>query len=170
MEQHPANKENQEQLLAEQKKRIEALEQAFAGLERHALRYEEQWSALFDQNKELREENHRLQRNYEALRVQKGGFGFKMLLFSGAGGFFTALLLCFIYLKIKPKEPHVAAFRQFQRENLFNYELALSKGQFGEVEKSLQSNLGRSEFQMIDEEIELIQKLVRAAGKGCEVE
>jgi hypothetical protein len=167
MEPSPTNNENNEQLLATQKKQIEALEQSFAAVEQRAKKYEDEWSALYDQNKELREENHRLQRDYETLRVQKGGFGFKMLMLSGFLGFLSGLLLCFVYVKLRPKEPHVVAFRQFQRENLINYELALSKGQFDEVERSLQGNLERPDFQAIGAEIEFMHKIVGAAKKKC---
>jgi hypothetical protein len=167
MEQNPPNNENAERLLAEQKKRIEALEQAFAALEHRAKKFEDDWSTLYDRNRELREENHRLQQDYEKLRIQKGGFGFKMLLLSGLGGFVTALLLCFVYLKLRPKESQDVAFRQFQRENLFNYEVSLSKGEFDEVEKSLQKNAERPEFEVIGSEIEFVQKVVGAANKGC---
>lgn len=167
MEQDPSNNENTERLLAEQKKRIEALELALTELERKAARYEEGWSAQYDQNKELREENHRLQHDYEILRIQKGGFGFKMLMLSGLGGFVTALVLCFVYVKLQPKEPQVVAFRQFQRENLFNYELAISKGQFEEVEKSLDQCFERPEYEVIEPELVFMKEIVKAAKHRC---
>ena len=63
MEQDPSNNENTERLLDEQKKRIEALELAFIELERKAARYEEGWSAQFDQNKELCPEELRILTN-----------------------------------------------------------------------------------------------------------
>lgn len=168
MEQSPSNNENTERLLAEQKNRLEALEQAFAALEYRARKYEEDWSVLYDQNRELREENHRLQQDYETLRIQKGGFGFKMLLFSGLGGFVTALVLSFIYLKLKPKEPQVVAFRQFQRENLINFELAISNGQFGEVEQTLEKSLGRPEYQAIRPQIIFMKEMVKATKNRCQ--
>lgn len=167
MEQNPPNSENTERLLAEQKNRIEALEQAFSALEQRARKYEDDWSALYDQNRELREENHRLQHDYEKLRIQKGGFGFKMLLFSGFCGFITALVLCFIYLKLKPKEPQVVAFRQFQRENLINFELAISKGQFGEVEQTLDRSLQRPEYEAIEPQILFMKEMVKATKNRC---
>ena len=37
--------------------------------------------------KSLHEERQQLQRDYSALRVQKGGFGLKVLMISGFGGF-----------------------------------------------------------------------------------
>lgn len=167
MKQDPSNNENNERLLGEQKKRIEALEMAFIELERKAAKYEEGWSAQFDQNKELREENHRLQHDYEILRIQKGGFGFKMLMLSGMAGFVTALVLCFIYVKLQPKDPQVVAFRQFQRENMFNYELAISKGQFEEVEKSLDKSLERPEYKAIEPQIIFTKEIVKAAKHRC---
>lgn len=167
MEQGSSNNENTERLLAEQKNRLDALENALAAMEQRAQKYENDWSALFDQNRGLRDDNHRLQQDYENLRIQKGGFGFKMLLLSGLGGFFTALVLSFVYLKLKPKEPQVLAFRQFQRENLINFELAISKGQFEEVEKTLERSLERPEYRTIEPQIIFMQEMVKASKAHC---
>ena len=160
MEQKPIEPDNTKNLLAEQQRRI-------AELEIRAKKYEDEWSALYDHNRELREEGHRLRQDYETLRIQKGGFGFKMLLFSGLGGFFTALVLCFIYVKIKPKEPAIAAFRQFQRENLINFELAIGKGQFEEVERSLDNSLARPEYAPIEPQLIFMREMVKATKNHC---
>ena len=167
MEQDPPNSENQQGLNLEQKKQFYALQQALAEAEVRGRRFEEEWSNLFDQNKTLREENHRIKQAYETLRIQKGGFGFKMLLLSGLGGFITALILCFVYLKLKPKNPHIVALHNFRREHLFEYELALSKKQYNEVKISLESELKSPENQPIKTEIEILRELVEAAEKGC---
>lgn len=160
MEQNPANPDNVQTLLEEQRQRI-------AELETRAKKYEDEWSALYDQSRDLREETHRLRHDYETLRIQKGGFGFKMLLFSGLGGFFTALILCFIYVKIKPKEPSVAAFRQFQRENLINFELAIGKGQFGEVERTLDNSIARPEYAPIEAQLVFMREMMKATKNHC---
>lgn len=146
--------------------RTAALELQLADCQQRSQRYEEAWSELFDQQKALREETLQLQHSYENLRIQKGGFGFKMLLFSGLGGFFTALILCFIYLKIKPKAPHTTSLQNFKREHLFEYELALSKGQFQEVKSSLESAMQKGENQPIKTDLEIIRELLEAAEKG----
>lgn len=168
MEQNPPNNEILQGLTPAQKKHIESLHQALADAEQRGQRFEESWSSLFDQNKALREENHRIQQGYETLRIQKGGFGFKMLLLSGLGGFVTALVLCFVYLKLKPKDPHTTAFANFRREHLFEYELALSKKQFEEVKISLEKSLRNPENQPIRSEIETLREIVEAAEKGCQ--
>ncbi len=167
MEPGPTNNENLERLIAEQKKRIEALERNITEADRTVQQYKDEWSALYDQHKELREVNTRLEHDYESLRLQKGGFGFKMLMISGFAGTVVAVLLCFAYIKLKPKETHLVAFRQFQRENLFNYELAISRGQFDDVEKSLDLNLERPEYQAIYPEIEFTRNIVEAAKRRC---
>jgi hypothetical protein len=167
MKQSPSNNEDAERLFAEQKNRIEALEQAFTALEHRAKKYEDDWSALYDQNRDLREENHRLQHDYEKLRIQKGGFGFKMLLLSGLGGFITALLLSFVYLRLRPKSPEVVAFRQFQKENLFNYELAITQGRFEDVEKSLEISLQQPEYKPIESQISFIRDITRSFKTRC---
>ncbi|MCW5921418.1 MAG: hypothetical protein KIS77_03675 [Saprospiraceae bacterium] len=168
MEQNPSNNENAARLLSEQQNQIEALEQALAAMERRAKSFEDDWSSLYDQNRDLRNENHRLQHDYETLRIQKGGFGFKMLMLSGLGGFVTALVLCFVYLKLKPKEPHVVAFRQFQRENQIGFELAIGNGQFEEVEQALEKSLERPEFKSIQPQLIFIHEIVSASKRRCQ--
>ena len=167
MKQDSSNNEKREQLITAQEKRIEELEKMQETAEKRANSFEADWSTLFDQNKTLREENHRIQQGYETLRIQKGGFGFKMLLASGLGGFVTALLLCFVYIKLKPKPDYVATFAEFRRENLFNYELNLSKGDFDAVEVSLQDCIKREEYLPVQAEIHFTQKIVGAAKRYC---
>ncbi len=166
MKSDPSNNEKAEQLIAAQQ-RIEELEQQVESTEKRARNYESDWSNLFDQNKTLREENHKIQYGYETLRIQKGGFGFRMLMLSGMGGFVTALLLCFVYVKLKPKPDYVATFDQFRRENLFDYELSLSKGNFDAVEASLIDCSKKPEFKHIQPEIYFTQKVVGAAKRYC---
>lgn len=144
------------------------LRQAAQAAEARGQRYEEAWSSLFDQNKSLREENHRLQHDYETLRIQKGGFGFKMLLFSGLGGFVTALVLCFVYIKLKPKDAHTTALHHFRRTHLFEYELALSHRKFDEVKMSLEKNIQHPDYQVIKPDLEMMRELIEAAEKGAQ--
>ncbi len=167
MEQDHPNNEMLQGLTPDQKKHVESLQQALSDAKQRGQRFEEEWSNLFDQNKTLREENHHIQHGYEDLRIQKGGFGFKMLLLSGLGGLVTALVLCFVYLKLKPKDPHIVALHNFRREHLFEYELALSKKQFEEVRISLEKEIKNSENQPIKTEIEILRELIEAAEKGC---
>ncbi len=167
MEQGLPNNEFLQGLTPEQKKHFESLQNALAEAKQRGMRFEAEWSSLFDQNKTLREENQGIQQDYENLRIQKGGFGFKMLLLSGLGGFVTALLLCFVYLKLKPKDPYTVALHNFRREHLFEYELALSKKQFEEVKISLEKEIKKSENQAITAEIVIIRELIEAAEKGC---
>jgi hypothetical protein len=167
MEQGAPNNDFLQGLNPEQKKHLEALQHSLADTEIRAQRFEAGWSDLFDQNKTLREENHQLQQGYENLRIQKGGFGIKMLLLSGLGGFLTALILCFVYIKLKPKDAHIVAMNNFRRAHLFEYELALSKNQFNEVKTSLENELRHPDNKPITLEIEMLREMVEAAEKGC---
>jgi hypothetical protein len=168
MKTDPKNNENTKLLTTAQEKRILELESVLQDTEKRARDFQSDWSNMFDQNKILREENHRIQHGYEVLRIQKGGFGFKMLLLSGLGGFVTALLLCFVYLKLKPKPDYVTTFDRFRRENLFDYELALSNGNFEAVEASLGRCKDKQEYQNIQPEIVFTQKVVGAAKRFCQ--
>lgn len=167
MEQDQNNNKIPQGLTDEQKKQFESLQAAFEKAEKRGRAFEEDWLSLFDQNKALREENHRLQHSYETLRIQKGGFGFKMLILSGMGGFITALVLCFVYLKLRPKPAQAQALQQFRRENLFEYELALSRRQHHEVMLSLEKDMKHPDFQSIRAELEIMRGLVSASEKGC---
>ncbi len=167
MPQNPSDPEFLQGMSPEQIKQVESLQHALAESNLRGQRFEADWSKLFDQNKTLREENHRLQLGYENLRIQKGGFGFKMLLLSGMGGFFTALVLCFVYLKLKPKDPHTVALQNFRREHQFEYELALSRKQYHEVKISLAKAIQHSDYKPIKADLEIIRELVEAAEKGA---
>lgn len=166
MEQGSPNNESLQGFTPEQQKYVESLQHALADAEHRGRKFEEGWSGLFDQHKTLREENHQLLQDYENLRIQKGGFGFKMLMLSGLGGFLTALILCFVYLKLKPKDPHTVALQNFRRTHQFEYELALSKSKFEEVRISLERELKNPDNQAIKTDIELIREIVEAAEKG----
>lgn len=118
--------------------------------------------------KRLHEERHQLQLDYERLRVQKGGFGLKAMTLSGLGGLFSALILCVLYLLIRPKDDHTTAFARFRDANQFSYELAISEGRFEEVEKSLLQSQDLPENKLIQPEIEFARKMVGAARRRCE--
>lgn len=156
-----------EQLIAELQSRISGLEQLLAETERKEKSFEQDWSKLFDQNKTLREENTRLQHNYETLRIQKGGFGFKTLLAIGIGGFFSALVLCFVYIKLKPKPEYATRFEQFRRENQFNFEYQLTRGDFESVDQSLARMEDGADYQLIKPEITFTRKVLGAAKRFC---
>lgn len=159
-----------EQLIATLQSNIALLEQSLAETERRAKSFEQDWSKLFDQNKTLREENAKLQQSYENLRIQKGGFGFKTLLAIGAGSFFTALLLCFVYLKLKPQPEFTARFEKFRRENQFNYEYQLARGDFDSVNQSLIRMEENADYQLIRPEITFTRKVLGAAKRYCKPE
>jgi hypothetical protein len=118
--------------------------------------------------KRLHEERHQLQLDYERLRVQKGGFGLKAMTLSGFAGFCSGLVLCVLYLLLRPKDDHIATFIQFRDANQFRYELAISEGRFDEVEKGLLQNQRLPENKLIQPEIEFARKMVGAARRRCE--
>lgn len=118
--------------------------------------------------KRLHEDRHQLQLDYERLRVQKGGFGLKAMALSGFSGFCSGLVLCVLYLLIRPKDDHTATFIHFRDANQFRYELAISEGRFEEVEKSLLQNQHLPENKVIQPEIEFARKMVGAAKRRCD--
>lgn len=120
-------------------------------------------------SKALRQERQALQQDYTQLRVQKGGFGLKVLLLTGFIGTLGGLLICIVYwLVAQPKSEHAQVFDQFRDTHLFNYERSISQGRFDEVELDLERNLGRPEYQPIRPELEFSKKLVGAAKRRCQ--
>lgn len=146
---------------------IIALRQALSEAENRVEKTRAEWSAIYDQHKALREEHRQLKHGYEQLRLQKGGFGFKMLLLAGFAGTVVALAACFVYLKLQPKDPHTLAFEHFRHEHLFQYELAISKGQLDVVEQSLRNELENPDNQAIKPEIAFIRQLITTTKRHC---
>ncbi len=146
---------------------ITALRQALSEAEHRHEKALAEWSVIYDQHKTLREEHRQLTHDYEQLRLQKGGFGFKMLLFTGFMGTIVALAACFVYLKLKPKDPHTVAFEAFQRQHLFQYELDISNGKLDAVEQSLRSEVDHPDNQVIKPELEFIRQLVTTTKRHC---
>lgn len=169
MENDPANLE-----------RIAALEHALQAAESKAQKYAQELEnlrqqyadSLFEErklNKRLHEEHHQLQRDYGQLRVQKGGFGIKVLVLSGFAGFLTGVLLCAVYIFfLKPKDQQAMLFAEFRDAHQFNYERAINAGDFESVERDLQANLEVRAYKPIRPEIEFVKKIVGAARRRCD--
>lgn len=79
--------------------------------------------------------------------VAKGGFGFKSLLFAGMVGTFMGLGAC--YLFFRPTNIEKETFRQFREQHQFNMELAISKGEFAQVDSLLKISLQQPAYQPI---------------------
>ncbi len=160
--------------------RIVQLESALQEAQDMAQKYKQELEKLRQQyaddlfaerrlGKELRTESHRILHDYEQLRVQKGGFGLKMLMLSGLAAFLSGVLMCAVYfIFLHPKADHVVAFERFRNAHLFNYERAISEGKFREVEQDLEQNLELPEHAAIRPEMEFAKKIVGAARRRCE--
>lgn len=161
------SKEVLEQLLAG----VTALEGALAEAEQKAQKYAKEAESLRkaheQQNLALEkvgETARRLQHDYETLRIQKGGFGFKMLVFSGFSGFVVGFLMHWLFYR--PHNEQALQFTRFRDTNLFNYEIAISQGRIDEVEKALKADEAKPENAAIRTEIEFARKLVGAAARN----
>lgn len=119
--------------------------------------------------KQLQEERHQIQHDYNQLRVQKGGFGIKALGLSGFAGFMSGMVLLVLYIFIlQPKSDHTLEFEKFRDAQLFNFERAISQGDFDAVEQSLQQSMALPEYKRIRPELEFTKKVVGAAKRRCE--
>jgi hypothetical protein len=169
METNPTNEERIAGLEKSLQTAQDAAQKYKQDLEKLRQQYADDLFAERQQGKQLRDERFQMQHDYEQLRVQKGGFGMKMLTLSGFLGFLSGLLLCAVYIVFfRPKPDHTAAFEQFRNTHLFNYERAISEGKFEEVEQDLQQNLEIPENNIIRPELEFAKKIVGAAKRRCE--
>ncbi|MCY7327869.1 MAG: hypothetical protein LH618_04925 [Saprospiraceae bacterium] len=155
-----------EQWPADARERLIALERAFADAEHRAQKYAQERDAALAQSKVYQEETHALQRDYASLRLQKGGFGFKSLLFIGMIGTLVGLAGCYLFLR--PKDVAEETFQKFREQNQFNLELAISKGEFAQVDSMLKVSLQYPANQPIKPEIEFVRKIAGAAWRRCE--
>ncbi|MEI6410421.1 MAG: hypothetical protein WCR52_13620 [Bacteroidota bacterium] len=146
--------------------RIAALEKAFAAAEHKAQKYVRENELLATQKQELQKELHKIQGDYESLRLQKGGFGFKTILATGFVGTVVGIVVC--YVLFKPKDQHVAAFERFRHETQFNIEYAISEGQFIQAEEVLKVSLEKPENELVKPEIQMMYKIVSAAKRKCQ--
>jgi hypothetical protein len=145
--------------------RIQALERALLDAENRAQKYAQEAKSAQSLQKGCMEELRQLRHDYESLRVQKGGFGFKTLLLWGFAGFLSGLVLC--YLFFRPKDERAVAFEHFKRENLFPIEYAISQGKFDETDKTLAGSLDTKAYRLIKPEIDMIRKINAAAKRRC---
>ncbi|MCS7036383.1 MAG: hypothetical protein NZM41_06930 [Saprospiraceae bacterium] len=158
--------------IAEMQKNLSNLAQAEQRcreqLETLRQRYADDLFAERQLTRQLREDRHRIQQDYERLRVQKGGFGLKMLLLSGFSGFMSALLLCAIYVWfLKPAPNYVADMTRFREAHQLTLERALSEGRFDEVEQALEKSIQEPQNSTIRPGLEFARKLLDDARRGC---
>jgi hypothetical protein len=137
-------------------------------LEKLSQRYADDLFAERQLVRQLRADRHRIQQAYEQLRIQKGGFGLRMLALSGFSGFVSALVLCVLYwFLFRPTDAAEAAFSRFAQEELFKYELALSQGHCRQVVQHLEAHAKAPENRLIRPQLDFARKLVSAACRGC---
>lgn len=156
----PAN-----EALAECRARLAAVEKAFMEAENRAQKYVQEHKKLSELQHLHQNSFNRLQEDYESLRVQKGGFGFKMLLASGMAGTVAGAVLCFLFFR--PTDRRARTMEHFRRDHLFSIEYALSEGRFDQVEKKLHDQGDLPQYQLIYPEIEMLRKVVTASKRGC---
>ncbi len=110
---------------------------------------------------QLEQEVQQWQQDYEQLRIQKGGFGFKAM---AAIGFVATLIgLAAGYLLFHQRDSNTALFQKFNKAAGFNLEYSLTHGQYDKADKIIADFSKNSAFEPILPEIELIGNLVNAA-------
>jgi hypothetical protein len=128
-------------------------------------KYARENEILHNQVKGMQEEIRELQHDYQSLRLQKGGFGFKMLLAFAFAGMFAGVAVC--YLFFRPKDDHVQAFERFRREHQYNIEFSIGQGKFADAEADLKDSAEKPENAIIKPEIDWTRKIVGAAKRRC---
>lgn len=167
MEQHPGRDSLEQQVID--------LQQALQAARNEAQKYAQQRDAwqqkcteALERAETLHQENIDLQHDYEKLRVQKGGFGFKMLFTNSFFAFVVGVVLCYGVLRLTDRRAH--ALGHFRQNHLFQLEYDLSHGNFDAAENTLQEQSALPENRPIHHEVEVMRQLVTAARKGCAAE
>jgi hypothetical protein len=154
-----------EEALRQCREKLAAVERAYIDAEHRLQDYAKDQKKWANKQNTQQQEITRLQDDYENLRVQKGGFGFKMLALWGGVSWLFGLLMCVLFFHFT--DNRAKDFERFKREQLFSVEYALSKGHFEEVEKKLHTQMDAPENAHIQAEIEAMRKLVTAARQHC---
>jgi hypothetical protein len=111
--------------------------------------------------KALEAENQRWQADYESLRIQKGGFGFKALLGTGMAATVVGMVLGWVIFY--QKEPNSVLFDQFNESAGFKLEYTISQRQYPAAERLISEFNHNKAFQPLQPEFDLLMRLVNAA-------
>ena len=110
--------------------------------------------------------HRQLQQDYEILRVQKGGFGFKIMLFMSFGAFVSGLLLCLLFFRLREKPNE--AFHKFAHTHQLNLERSIAEGNFEAAEKALKIEEENPDNAIIRPQLQFSRKIIEAARKKCD--
>ena len=108
----------------------------------------------------LEQEVQQWQHDYEQLRIQKGGFGFKTILASGIAATVVGMALGWLFFQ--QKDPNAVLFSQFNKAAGFNLEYNLSHQQYDEAQKTVADYHNNKIYAPIQPELQLIGNLIKA--------
>ena len=108
----------------------------------------------------LEQEVQQWQHDYEQLRIQKGGFGFKTILASGIAATVVGMALGWLFFQ--QKDPNAVLFSQFSKAAGFNLEYNLSHQQYNEAQKIIIDYQNNKTYSPIQPELLLIGNLIKA--------
>ena len=117
-------------------------------------------NAYEQKTSELEREVHQWQHDYEQLRIQKGGFGFKMLLASGLLA--TLVGMAAGWLLFRQRDSNAVLFESFNKAAGFNVEYNLSHQQYDQARKIIREFQSNSVYQPILPELALIDNMIQA--------
>ena len=113
----------------------------------------------------LQQEIHSWQHQYEALRLQKGGFGFKALLATGFAA--TVIALVAGWLLFRQREANAVLFEEFQTQAGFKIEYAIAHKDYPEAEKILSTYRNTDRYLPIKPQLDMMENMVKAC-RGSE--
>jgi hypothetical protein len=114
----------------------------------------------------LEQEVQQWQHDYEQLRIQKGGFGFKTILASGIAA--TVVGMALGWLIFRQKDPNSVLFSQFSKAAGFNLEYNLSHQQYNEAQKIITDYQNNRTYSPIQPELLLIGNLIKAVDNSSD--
>jgi hypothetical protein len=121
-------------------------------------------SAYQQQSGTLKQEIQQWQSDYEHLRVQKGGFGFKALAAAATAGILVGLALG--WLIWSHKDPQTIVFQQFMQQSGFQTEYAVRQRQFDEAARIIRTQSALGAYESIRPQLDFMANLVASAQLG----
>jgi hypothetical protein len=162
-DQHIEHLQKELEALADQAQKYESMRQELESLRQEYVAYINSYQR---RAQGLQQTIHRWQQDYEQLRLQKGGFGFKALIASSLVAALTGLAISWLYFRASDK--HLETFLRFRTAAGFHIEYAVGQRQFEGAEKMLQEQISNGKNDLIQPELEYIGGLIGSAKRAFE--
>ena len=161
---HPKENTHLDSLQADLQRTVERLTHAVDQnvlLQQQVEEHQAAARTLSSKSKGLESEIHRWQHDYQQLRIQKGGFGFKALAAVSIATLLVGIALG--WLLFKQKQPDSVVFDKFNQAAGFSLEYHVAHKEYPEAERLISKFRHDPYYSTILPQLDLLLHLVQAA-------